>query len=65
MNTTLQKTIEELTALPEDKQSVIVERLEDMISRATIDMKLADAEARGGKTSSDTFFAELRSQYGS
>jgi len=64
MSTTLQNTIKELAALPEDKQVALVERFDDMVNRAKIDIKLADSEARGGKTMSDTFFAELRAQYG-
>jgi hypothetical protein len=65
MSATLQKTLEELRRLPEDRQVALVERFDEMVTRATIDARLAASEARGGETGSDSFFAELRSQYGS
>ena len=60
----LQDAIEELRQLPEDLQTEIVTRLEDMVARAKIDAKLAESEKRGGATPSDTFFAELRAENG-
>ncbi len=56
--------MEELKLLPEEQQTTLVERLQDMISRAKIDTRLAQSEARGGETPADVFFAELKKQYG-
>jgi hypothetical protein len=39
--------------------------MQQMISRAKIDARLAQSEARGGETPADAFFAELKQQYGS
>ena len=64
MNTTLQKALEELRQLPEDRQTTLVERFDEMVARAKIDTRLAANEARGGETASDTFFSELKAQYG-
>ena len=62
--TILQKALEELSDLPEEKQSMLVARFQDMIARAKIDAKLEASERRGGATTSDEFFAELRAEYG-
>ncbi len=59
MNSALQKALEELRELPEDQQTTLVQRFEDMVARPKIDARLAASEARGGETPSDTFFAEL------
>ena len=64
MNSALQNALEELRELPEDQQTTLVQRFEDMVARAKIDARLAASEARGGETPSDTFFAELRARYG-
>ena len=64
MSTDLKHAVEELKQLPEEQQTTIIERLQDMVSRAKIDASLAQAEARGGETPADVFFAELRKQYG-
>ncbi len=61
---TLQKALEELRELPDDKQASLVAQFEDMIARAKIDAKLAASEERGGETSSDMFFSQLRAQFG-
>jgi hypothetical protein len=49
MSATLQKTLEELRRLPEDRQVALVERFDEMVTRATIDARLAASEARGGE----------------
>ena len=64
MSTDLKHAVEELKRLPEEQQTTLVERLQDMISRAKIDTRLAQSEARGGETPADVFFAELKKQYG-
>ena len=64
MSTDLKHAVEELKQLPEEQQTTIIERLQDMVSRAKIDARLAQGEARGGETPADVFFAELKKQYG-
>ena len=64
MTTTLQKALDELRELPEDQQASLVAQFEDMIARAKFDAKFAASEKRGGVTRSDTFFAQLRAQFG-
>ncbi len=64
MNTILQKALEELEQLPEDRRSTVVERIGELVTRAKIDERLAASEARGGATPADTFFAELKTEYG-
>ena len=64
MSTDLKHTVEELKQLPEEQQATIVERLQDMVSRAKINARLAQSEARGGETPADTFFAELKKRHG-
>ena len=64
MSVSLRKALKALQQLPEDSQAALVERFQDMVARARIDAKLAESEARGGETASDTFFAELRAEFG-
>lgn len=64
MNATLQKALAELERLPADRQSIVVEQFEELVARAKIDERLAASEARGGATPADTFFAELKAEYG-
>ncbi len=64
MNTDLKHAVEELKQLPEEQQTTLVERFQDMISRAKIEAELAQAEERGGETPAETLFARLKKQYG-
>lgn len=64
MSANLKKTLEELRRLPEDRQATLVERFDEMVARAKIDARLAASETRGGETPADTFFSELKAQYG-
>lgn len=64
MSALLKKTMEELAELPEDQQETLAERFQHMVARAKIDARLSAAEARGGETPSDQFFAELKAHYG-
>ena len=64
MSTALEKALDNLRQLPEDRQMALVEQFDEMIARAKMDTRLAASEARGGETPSDVFFSELRAQYG-
>lgn len=64
MSTTLERTVEALKQLPAKQQSALVERFGEMVARARIDAHLERAEARGGETPADAFFAALKTRYG-
>ncbi|MDP6952711.1 MAG: hypothetical protein QGF53_08105 [Alphaproteobacteria bacterium] len=63
MNSALKETLEALQTLPDEAQTEIVARFDDMVTRAVIDARLAEAEKQGGEIPSDEFFAWLRARY--
>jgi hypothetical protein len=64
MRTTLHKALQELRRLPENRQTALVERLDELVACNKIDTHLAASEARGGETPSDNVFSELRTLCG-
>lgn len=63
MNAIFQKAVSEVSALSDDAQEVIAQKMLDLAERSRIDELLRAAEARGGSTPSDVVFAGLKRRY--
>ena len=63
MNAIFQKAVSEVSALSDDAQEEIAQKMLDLAERSRIDKLLRAAEARGGETPSHVVFAELKRRY--
>lgn len=63
MNAIVQKALAELHSLPEKDQEELGKAILELAARKKADAKLAEAEARGGRTSHKDFIAELNKKY--
>ena len=63
MNQIFQKAISEVSALSDDAQEEIAQKMLDLAERNRIDERLKAAEKRGGATPSEVVFAEMKRRY--
>jgi hypothetical protein len=63
MNQIFKKAISEVSALSDDAQEEIAQKMLDLAERSRIDERLNAAEKRGGSTPSNVVFAEIKRRY--
>jgi hypothetical protein len=65
MNQIFKQAISEVSALSDDAQEEIAQKMLDLAERSRIDERLIAAEERGGGTPSNVVFAQVKRRYGS
>ena len=64
MNQIFKRAVSEVSALSDDAQEEIAQKMLDLAERKRIDALLRASEERGGETPSNVVFAEMKRRYG-
>lgn len=63
MNQIFKRAVSEVSALSDEAQEEIAQKMLDLAERSRIDERLKAAEERGGRTPSSVVFANIKRRY--